>query len=470
MTNEIQSFIGIVAFCKNRGIGKNNVIPWNLKDDILFFKTITTNNMVVMGRKTYESIPDKHKPLSNRLNIVLTRNPEKYKSEHSNLVYTDSFNVFSVLNQYSLKYCNVFIAGGTEIFNLFYNKINTLYVTNIEKEYDVDTHFPQITNDFTLLKYSKNHWSDEENCFFRFMKYERNRESNISFDSTYLDLVKRVLEQERNVRPNRTGIDTISIFGDQISFNIESHVPCLTTKRLAWKSCIEELLWFMCGDTDANILKKKNVGIWNGNSSREFLDKTGLNHLEEGDCGANYSFQWRYFGQEYKDCKTEYVKHTKFDQINNIIHLLKTDPYSRRIFLSAWNPLDLDKTVLPPCHVSAQFYVDENNGLSCHMYQRSCDVFLGLPFNIFSYTVLTYILAKKCGMTPKRLVISLGDTHIYTNHIEQVKEQLKRPILSYPILKVNDDVTNKSIEEINIDDFELIGYFPHNSIKAPMAV
>ena len=234
-------------------------------------------------------------------------------------------------------------------------------------------------------------------------------------------------------------------------------MPLLTTKRVALKSCIEELLWFMRGDTDASILRKRNVHIWDGNSSRQFLDTVGLNHLR--DCGANYSFQWRYQGQEYKDCNTQYTKNTKGDQIQNIIHLLKTNPTSRRILLSAWNPSDLNKTVLPPCHVSAQFYVDKDNGLSCHMYQRSCDVFLGLPFNIFSYTVLTHILAKKANLKPRKLVISLGDVHIYANHIEQMKEQISRQPLTSAKLIVNDSIKDKEIEDIVVDDFEVVGYF-----------
>jgi thymidylate synthase len=271
-------------------------------------------------------------------------------------------------------------------------------------------------------------------------------------------------------RPNRTGVDTLSRFGEQISFDISDTVPLLTTKRMAWKSCIEELLWFMRGDTDANILKERKVRIWDGNTTREFLDKVGLPHLQPGDCGANYSFQWRYFGQTYVDCNTEYAKHTATDQIENILRLLKEDPQSRRIFLSAWNPCDLNKTVLPPCHVSAQFYVDKDRGLSFHMYQRSCDVFLGLPFNIFSYTVLTYILAKKCDLKPKRLVISLGDTHIYTNHVDQMRVQLSRMALAAPRLTVAFEVATKAIEDITVDDFELVGYFSHPSIKADMAV
>ena len=466
----MNNFVGIVAFCKNNGIGKNNTIPWNIKDDILFFKIITKKCIVVMGKNTYDSLPEKHKPLKDRLNIVLTNSPDNYdKSASSNLIYTNYDDVFSIIEDNIMSYSNVFVIGGVSIYELFYNNISSFYVTYIEKSFDVDKHFPMLTNDFSLCVHSKNHWNENEQCYFRFLKYYRVSSSKYVHDETYFQLAKRVLSSNQE-RTNRTDISTMSVFGDQISFDIGKSVPLLTTKRVAWKSCIEELLWFMRGDTDANILKQKKVNIWNGNSSRDFLDKVGLTHLDEGDCGANYSFQWRYYGQQYMDCNTEYIKNTKHDQINNIIHLLKTDPYSRRIFLSAWNPVDLDKTVLPPCHVSVQFYVDNDKGLSCHMYQRSCDVFLGLPFNIFSYTVLTYILAKKCNLTPRKLIISLGDVHIYSNHIEQIKEQMSRNALAYPVLVLSDHIVNKEIEDINIDDFELVGYFPHNSIKAPMAV
>jgi len=464
----MNNFVGIVAFCKNNGIGNNNTIPWNIKDDIVFFKIITTDCIVVMGKNTYDSLPEKHKPLKNRLNIVLTNSPPDNYESASNLIYTDYANVFSIIQTNIPRYKNVFVIGGVSIYKLFYNNISSFYVTYIDKSFDVDKHFPMLTNDFALCVHSKNHWDETEQCYFRFLKYYR-LSSKYEHDETYFKLAKRVLSNNQE-RTNRTDISTLSVFGDQISFNIEHNVPLLTTKRVAWKSCIEELLWFMRGDTDANILKEKKVNIWNGNSSRDFLDKVGLTHLNEGDCGANYSFQWRYYGQQYKDCSTQYIKKTKYDQINNIIHLLKTDPFSRRIFLSAWNPVDLDKTVLPPCHVSVQFYVDNNKGLSCHMYQRSCDVFLGLPFNIFSYTVLTYILAKKCNLTPRKLIISLGDVHIYSNHIEQMREQMSRNVLAYPKLVLSDNIVDKEIEDININDFEIVGYFPHNSIKAPMAV
>ena len=460
----MSQFIGIVAYCKNHGLGYNNKIPWKISDDLEFFKTVTTDHVVVMGRKTYDSIPNKYKPLSNRINIVITNNKDLIKLSSYNLVYTPLCNLDNVLKFYPNK--NIYVAGGSTLYKQLQNRIDTYFVTDIEKEFETDTYFDKLTNDFTLIMNSKKYWCEKEECYFRFLKYKR--KEKICHDETYCNLMEKVL-LSNHPRTNRTNIDTLSIFGEQISFDIENTVPLLTTKRVAWKSCIEELLWFMRGDTDANILKQKKVNIWNGNSSREFLDNVGLFHLNEGDCGANYSFQWRYFGQEYINCETKYEKKTKYDQINNIIHLLKNDPCSRRIFLSAWNPLDLENTVLPPCHVSAQFYVDNDNGLSCHMYQRSCDVFLGLPFNIFSYTVLTYILAKKCGMKPRRLIISLGDTHIYKNHIEQVRQQLQNTIFSYPKLELS-DIENKEIEEITINDFQLIGYYPNPMIKAPMAV
>ena len=293
-----------------------------------------------------------------------------------------------------------------------------------------------------------------------------------SADYVYKSLVNRVLLNGLP-RSNRTDTDTLSVFGEHIRFNIEQFVPLLTSKRIPWKSCIEELLWFLRGDTDAKILQEKNVHIWDGNSSKTFLEKTGLSHLNEGDCGANYSFQWKHFGASYINCKSEYTNEG-FDQISYVENLLKTDPFSRRIFMSAWNPVDLFKTVLPPCHVSAQFYVTNipncKPKLSCHMYQRSCDVFLGLPWNIFSYTVLTYILAMKCDMDPFELIISFGDTHIYNNHIEQIHKQLCNNNLSSPKLILNKDIIHKDYKNLTVTDFKVIGYFPHPSIKANMAI
>lgn len=461
----VRSITGVVAFCKERGLGKDNRLVWNIPEDRKHFRRLTEHGIVIMGHSTFKSLGG---PLKNRLNVVLTTNIAEF-SEDESVVYVSALSeLWEVLDTRAFNYSKVFVIGGAQIYKLLYEHLSEIYVTQIDKAFDTDAQFPDITGDFVMTNASEKHWSEGEECAYRFLRYMRGGAACCA-DNEYLGLANRVLSGGE-VRPNRTGIDTVSRFGEQISFDISKTVPLLTTKRMAWKSCIEELLWFMRGDTDANILSERKVKIWDGNTTRSFLDKVGLRHLEPGDCGANYSFQWRHFGQTYVDCKTEYEKNTATDQIANILRLLKEDPYSRRIFLSAWNPCDLSRTVLPPCHVSAQFYVDKDGGLSCHMYQRSCDVFLGLPFNIFSYTVLTYILAAKCDLKPKRLVISLGDTHIYTNHVDQVKTQMQRVALSAPRLVLASDVKTKAIEEITVSDFDLVGYFSHPSIKADMAV
>jgi thymidylate synthase len=461
------SFSCIVAFSKNRGIGANNVLPWRLDVDLLKFKQITSNKIVIMGYSTYLSIPKT--PLPNRLNIVITTKNDL--DNQSNLIFTNLLDVYSVIDQYIDQYSSeVMIIGGQSIYEHFIDLCDKIYVTYIDKKYECDRTFPNITSKFKLDEYDTPTFVETENCYIQNLIFTNNTNTNQNLhDKEYINLCKRVLNDNIDIRSDRTGTGTISTFGERIEFDISEYIPVLTTKRIPWKSCIEELLWFMKGQTDANILKSKGVNIWNGNSSKEAQQKVGLNHLKEGDCGANYSFQWRYSGQKYLTCDTEYIKETEYDQINNIIKLLKTDPTSRRIFLSSWNPCDLNKTVLPPCHVSAQFYVS-NNELSCHMYQRSCDVFLGLPWNILSYSVLTYILSNICGLTPKRLIISFGDTHVYKNHIEQVLTQIAREPLTQPILKLSDNISKKDIEDITIDDFELYGYYPHPSIYAPMSV
>lgn len=459
---------GIVAFCRKRGIGKNNSIPWNITEDLKNFKRLTENNIIIMGHNTYNSIPEHIRPLKNRTTIVLTKGKEETVGDNlyfrNNLDCVESFDSSQKL----------FIVGGEDLYNCYISDFDAIYVTFIDNDYDCDKFFPHVKSNFKIESYSENYWSEHEKCNFRYITYVPKQDNVYDTDNIYNGLVTRVLDNNNKIRDDRTNTGTYSKFGDQIRFDISQTVPLLTTKRVAWKSCIEELLWFLKGDTDAKHLEEKQVNIWNGNSSRSFLDKVGLSHLEEGDCGANYSFQWRFFGQEYSNSHTIYKKNTKYDQINNIVKLLKTNPFSRRIFLSAWNPMDLDKTVLPPCHVSAQFYVNQTDDgkkhLSCHMYQRSCDVFLGLPWNIFSYSILTYILAKKCNMVPSELIISFGDVHIYSNHLDQVNEQLSRDSMASPVIELSDDIVAKDFDDIDINDFELIGYFPNKAIKGIMSV
>lgn len=292
-------------------------------------------------------------------------------------------------------------------------------------------------------------------------------------ENEYLDLLSTVLNIGKK-RIDRTNVGTIAVFSRQMHFDISKSVPFLTTKFLPWKSVIKELLWFIRGDTNSKILEKQGVNIWKDNSSREFLDARGLTQYEVGDIGPMYGYNWRNFGYEYSGCDTDYSG-KGFDQIKNLIVNLIAEPFSRRHMITTFNPSIIEQSCLAPCHgIVCQFYVEEDENdvrlLSCHIYNRSQDMFLGVPFNIASYAVLVYIIAKLTDMKPNELIVSTGDTHIYNTHIEQVKEQLKRTPLAQPVLVVSDTIKNKELEEITIDDFELIGYCHHAAIKAPMAI
>jgi thymidylate synthase len=291
-------------------------------------------------------------------------------------------------------------------------------------------------------------------------------------EHVYLDLLRDILTNGEE-RQDRTGTGTLSVFGRQVRFNISESIPVLTTKKVAYEKVIQELLWFLRGSTNAKELQNVGVHIWNGNSSRVYLDSRGLSHLPEGDIGAGYGFQWRNFGGVYKNCNTP-PDSPGFDQIKFVIDELKTNPTSRRIFFSSWNPIAMEQMALPPCHVSAQFYVsvckEGKQHLSCHMYQRSVDTFLGFPWNMISYSVLTHILATLTGMKAKELIVSTGDTHIYLNHINQVQLQLQREPYNFPTIVVNEAIKDKDISEIDITDIQINGYVSHSFIGAKMSV
>jgi dihydrofolate reductase/thymidylate synthase len=233
-----------------------------------------------------------------------------------------------------------------------------------------------------------------------------------------------------------------------------------------WRGVAEELLWFVKVSTNAKELQDKDIHIWDGNGSREFLDSRGLSHREVGDLGPVYGFQWRHFGAEYQNMHSDYTG-KGVDQLIDCINKIKNTPEDRRIIMSAWNPADLDKMALPPCHMFCQFYV-ANNELSCQMYQRSADMGLGVPFNIASYSLLTYMIAHVCGMQLGDFVHTIGDAHVYSNHVDALKEQLLRTPKSFPKFKFNKNVQN--IEEFKYEDFVIEGYNPDAVIKMKMAV
>ncbi len=261
----------------------------------------------------------------------------------------------------------------------------------------------------------------------------------------YLDLLAEVLQNGAR-KTDRTGTGTLSVFGRQLRFNLADGFPLLTTKKLHTKSILIELLWFLRGDTNIKWLQERGVSIWD-----EWAD-------ENGNLGPVYGYQWRHWrtpdGRE-------------IDQIEQLIASIKKKPDSRRHIVSAWNPADVDKMALPPCHALFQFYV-ANGKLSCQMYQRSADLFLGVPFNIASYAALTLMVAQVTDLKPGDFVLTLGDAHIYLNHLEQVREQLSRSPRPFPRLKLNPAV--KELLDFRYEDFTLDGYDPHPAIKAPIAV
>ena len=287
----------------------------------------------------------------------------------------------------------------------------------------------------------------------------------------YLNALKQILEDGED-RPDRTGVGTKSIFGLQMRFDLAQGFPAVTTKKLAWRACVSELLWFIEGSGDENRLKEILHGdrysekktIWSDNAKAEYWTKKRLQR-HPGDLGRVYGVQWRRWRAPL--VRINKVVLQNCDQLLSLIEGIKSDPYSRRHIITAWNPGELELMALPPCHMMAQFYV--NNGrLSCQMYQRSADMFLGVPFNIASYALFTHMIAQVCNLEVGELIITIGDAHIYSNHIEQVTEQLKRKPLPLPTLKLNPEI--EVITDFDMTDIELVDYQSHEAIAAPMAV
>ena len=261
----------------------------------------------------------------------------------------------------------------------------------------------------------------------------------------YLELLQEILDQGVP-KPDRTGTGTLSLFGRQLRFDLQSGFPLLTTKRVHWKSVVYELLWFLRGDTNVRWLQERGVTIWD-----EWAD-------ERGELGPVYGAQWRSW---------PLPDGGHVDQLSEVIDQIRTQPHSRRLLVSAWNVADLPKMALAPCHVLFQFYV-ANGRLSCQLYQRSADVFLGVPFNIASYSLLTSMVAQVCDLEPGEFIHTFGDVHLYRNHVDQARLQLERTPRQLPKLRLNPDV--RSLFEFRYEDIEIVGYDPHPRIPAPVAV
>jgi thymidylate synthase len=288
-------------------------------------------------------------------------------------------------------------------------------------------------------------------------------------EQAYLNALRDILDNGED-RSDRTGTGTRSIFGLQMRFNLALGFPAITTKKLAWRAMVSELLWFITGSGDERKLKEilyqdpnsDKKTIWSDNATAEYWKPRSK---FKGDLGRVYGVQWRTWRAPVFGANRMGIKH--IDQLTDLINGIKKDPNSRRHIITAWNPGELDLMALPPCHMMAQFYVS-NGKLSCQMYQRSADMFLGVPFNIASYALFTQMIAQVCDLEVGELIVTIGDAHIYNNHFDQVKEQLKRKPLPLATLKLNPTI--EVITDFKMTDIELVGYESHEAIKAPMAV
>lgn len=287
-----------------------------------------------------------------------------------------------------------------------------------------------------------------------------------SEEKQYIDIIQKIIH-EGHLETGRNG-RTKSIFGASMRFSLKNDViPILTTKKTAWKTCLKELLWFISGDTSNTILKNQGVRIWDLNGTREFLDSRDLHNYEVDELGPIYGHQWRHFNAKWEGNDVDYTG-KGIDQLQQIIDQLK-DPvnrFSRRLVMTAWNPCQLDEMALPPCHVTCQFNVHDGNKLSCALYQRSCDCPLGIPINIASYSFLTHLLAKHCGLEAYEFIHFMGNCHIYEEHIEIMKEQIVREPFAFPTVTIKQ--LHDDINDYKIEDFEINNYISHEAIKMKM--
>jgi dihydrofolate reductase/thymidylate synthase len=502
----------IVACDSKRGIGLNGGIPWKLTDDMKMFKQLTTTvpcdpyykfiNMVVMGRKTWDSLPEKYKPLPGRLNVILSN-----KSSDELQIPPDTNDLVRVISDFEqIHDCNlvnnrkihdIFVIGGSSLYNLALASpyCRTIYLTEIYKDFQCDTFFPtfkidnmkvkdtngdkDIDNGFQLTQVSDIKTDQTSGLHYRFMVYHHPKRTINDLDMVewknheeeeYLKTMENILVNGIE-RIDRTLVGSYFLPGICLKYDISKNFPISTTKKIVLRWIFEELKLYITGRTDAKILSAQGITIWDGNTSREFLDKRGLTHYPEGDMGETYGFNYRHFGGEYKDCHTEYDETVGYDQLANVIHLLKTDPTSRRIIINLWNPETQHKAALPSCLFYYQFCVDPTKKqLHCVIHLRSSDYFLANNWNTCTGTLLTHMLCNLEGidLTPGTITVMASDAHIYKTHVEQVKENLRRKPYPFPILKVKEK--KQKIEDFTFKDFELIGYKSHNSIKAEMAV
>ena len=469
----------IVCRDSNGIIGINNDLYIKIKRDLDYFKNITIGNqskknIIVMGYNTWNSLPKNIRPLKDRKNIVISKNHFLEFDLGDAFISIDNFIEWYHTNKKD--YNRVFIIGGESIYNEFFKNHNdmivNLYITNVETEnIETDMITKQFNPDLTTYKLiSQDVYNDEAMIYdfgletyiekqikYSFDIYKNNRHINLEEDQ-YLNLMKDILKKE-NYKVSRNG-SVYSIFGVRMEFDLLKSFPLITTKRVGWKTILRELLWFISGSTNNNELVKNKVNIWTQNAE----EYNSRSEYEEGDLGPIYGFQWRHFGSTYKGYNEDY-ENSGVDQLKYIIDEIKSNPSSRRLILNSWNPVDIPNMALPPCHVLVQFNITDKF-IDCQLYQRSGDMFLGVPFNIASYAFLLHIIGSITNYIPRKLIHIIGDAHIYESHVNAVKEQLNRSSTIFPQLLLKETI--KNIDDIREELFDIVNYNPMSSIKAPM--
>jgi dihydrofolate reductase / thymidylate synthase len=440
----------VVAFDYDYGIGKNNNIPWKCPPDMKIFVQLTKGHIVIMGRKTYESIG---KPLVGRVNIVISK--ELINNNEGIIVCASIDDALKMIREDRLYIGKtIWGIGGEKIYTDLAPYANHIHTTYIRGSYDCDVFFDKsiIYNPLCEEVHRQDLYENDE-WVAQYVVYKRSNK----YDDEYLDAVKKVLLG--TLTKNRTGIDTYQSDPITCTYDLSLGIPILTSKYVNYKNVINELIWMLKGRTDNKYLNDRGVHIWDANSSREFLDSRGLDY-PEGELGPVYGYQMRHFGGNYpaKD---------GVDQIAQVIDQIKNDPTSRRIIISLWNPADIDKMALPPCHLYYQFTVVDGVLHSC-MVQRSADMGLGVPYNIVFTSILTYIFANICELQVGKFTHVMVNPHIYENHVDALMTQLWRPTNQYPKLRINRLLT--SVDDLELEDFDVYDYVPGDKLHMKMAV
>ena len=443
-----------LIFCvdSKNGLGRKKPsfatgLEWNIKEDMQHFKQTTSysfpgkKNVLIMGHNTAKYFPK----VTDRILIVIST------EKHENITFTSLNSALEYLStQQNID--KIFVIGGAKLIyeSLSHPLLNEIYLTKLKDDYNCDIWLNLDLKQYELI--SETHIKN-----LTFYKFKNNNKGELQ----YLEILSKLIINGHK-RKTRNGI-TYSDFGKQIIFDLTQGFPILTTKKIFLRGVFEELKFFLLGKTDTNELSQKGVTIWNQNTSKEFISSVGLDY-KVGDMGPMYGFQWRYYNADYKGADLSY-QGQGIDQFNNIIKLIKEDPSSRRILMTTYNPIQASQGVLYPCHgLIIQFYV-ENEYLSCHMYQRSADWFLGCPFNISSYALLLHVVAKLTNKKPKKLMMSFGDVHLYEEHLDSAKIQISRIPFKFPKLEIK---KFDSIDKLEFSDLKLIDYNHHDIIKAKM--